>query len=261
MKVERHERVQDAIKPVTYRKRKVCWQLKMKGGQVRTTLATIALPQLDELVSRGESLMKSSKYEDKSDLDDDVATEFNTSAMACIHRVAGANTQYAMQVVESFEQIPPHQTGMKVPYVLGALKALRHDVASGYLIGVQELIHADIFADFLEMAEYLLNEGYKDAAAVIIGGVLEEHMRKLCVKNGIPTESTDSKGTLKPKKVETMNSELAAATIYSKGDQKSITAWYDLRTNAAHGYYGKYTPEQVTLLLQSVRDFLTRYPA
>ncbi len=38
------------------------------------------------------------------------------------------------------------------------------------------------------MAEYLLKEGYKDPAAVITGSTLEEHLRKLCIKNGIDIE-------------------------------------------------------------------------
>jgi hypothetical protein len=39
------------------------------------------------------------------------------------------------------------------------------------------------------MAEYLLNESYKDPAAVMTGSVLEEHIRQLCIKNSIPIET------------------------------------------------------------------------
>jgi hypothetical protein len=42
-----------------------------------------------------------------------------------------------------------------------------------------------LFSDFLELASYLNSEGYKDAAAVICGGVLEGHLRKLSEKLGI----------------------------------------------------------------------------
>ena len=58
-----------------------------------------------------------------------------------------------------------------------------------------------------------------------------------------------------------MNSDLAAASAYSKPDQKHITAWLALRNKAAHGEYDKYSPEQVALLSQSVRDFISRNPA
>ncbi len=39
------------------------------------------------------------------------------------------------------------------------------------------------------MAEHLLDEGYKDAATVIAGSSLEPHLRQLCQKSGIPTET------------------------------------------------------------------------
>jgi hypothetical protein len=58
-----------------------------------------------------------------------------------------------------------------------------------------------------------------------------------------------------------MNSELAAAGTYSKLDQKSITAWLDLRNKAAHGKYVEYTQEQVSVMVSGIRDFIVRNPA
>lgn len=149
-----------------------------------------------------------------------------------------------------------HPTDRIDPYA-GLLRALRADYAAGYLQPIIELIHADLFSDFLEMADHLIEQGYKDPAAVIAGSVLEEHLRKLCDKNGIDVKKPD--GT--PKKADTLNSELAGANVYSKLDQKNVTAWLDLRNKAAHGKYGEYTKDQVALLIQSTRDFITRNPA
>jgi len=101
-----------------------------------------------------------------------------------------------------------------------------------------------------------LSQNYKDPAAVIIGSVLEEHLRKLCAKHGISILSGTS-----PKKADTLNAELTAANVYSKLDQKNVTAWLDLRNKAAHGHYAQYTQQQAELLSQSVRDFMTRNPA
>jgi hypothetical protein len=142
--------------------------------------------------------------------------------------------------------------------IQGTLKAIREALDNDFLMRHEELIHADIFSDFLEMAGYLLTEGYKDAAAVIVGSVLEEHIRKLCAKQK-PEISITSNG--RPKKADTLNSELASAEVITKLDQKNITAWLDLRNKSAHGKYTEYTQQQVELLLQSVQDFLTRVPA
>lgn len=149
---------------------------------------------------------------------------------------------------------------LSIRRTLGILKALREDVEAGYLTTLRELIHADMFGNFLEMAAYLLSDGYKDPAAVFIGGVLEEHLRQLCTKHRVPTEVDTGSGP-RPKKAEAMNTDLAKQLIYSKLDQKQVTAWLDLRNKAAHGKYGEYSADQVSLMLQGVQSFLTRYPA
>jgi hypothetical protein len=100
-----------------------------------------------------------------------------------------------------------------------------------------------VFSDFLEMAEYLLDQGYKGPSAVIGGSVLEEDLRKLCDRFGISILQNQ-----KPKKADTLNGELANAGICSKLDQKSVTAWLDLRNKAAHGKYTEYTEEQVAVI-------------
>ena len=91
---------------------------------------------------------------------------------------------------------------------------------------------------------------------MIAGSVLEEHLRKLCGKSGSPVIQNQN-----PKKADTLNSELASANIYSKLDQKSVTAWLDLRNKAAHGKYSEYTKDQVALMVQAIRDFVSRHPA
>ncbi|MDX2042805.1 MAG: hypothetical protein SF097_16420 [Acidobacteriota bacterium] len=181
--------------------------------------------------------------------------ELKTRLTAAIERFAPLNSTYRHDLKSRKEgRFYEHDSLVRSAYIL---KALRNDYAEGYLRSVSELIHADIFSDFLEMADHLVEQGYKDPAAVITGSVLEEHLRKLCDKNTITALQPDGR----PKKAETMNAELAGANVYSKLDQKNVTAWLDLRNKAAHGKYSEYTKEQVALLIQSVRDFITRNPA
>jgi len=51
---------------------------------------------------------------------------------------------------------------------------------------------------------------------------------------------------------------LAAATVYNKLDQKSVTSWLDLRNKAAHGQYSEYSKEQVNIMFQGVMNFISR---
>lgn len=61
-----------------------------------------------------------------------------------------------------------------------------------------------------------------------------------------------------PKKADRLNSDLAKSEAYTKLDQKSVTAWLDLRNNAAHGKYNEYTKEQVNFMFHGVTEFLAR---
>lgn len=217
----------------------------------------IAVPQIESVLQKWLSMQTKAKYDDFSDQPEHERAELTALMLATIDRLAPPNSSYR----KVLDNPPVLADGSYVAgfhkTLFGTLSALKSDYQSGNLQSIGELIRADVFTDFLEMADYLLQERYKDPAAVITGSVLEEHLRSLCDKSGVPVTRQD--GT--PKKAESMNTDLAAAAVYSKLDQKNVTAWLDLRNKAAHGKYSEYNDQQVALLIQSIRDFLTRVPA
>lgn len=203
------------------------------------------LKQIDAALDFWAAHRAKSKYDDLSDLNDrSVYTEVNTILAATLDRLAPPKSPYR----NALDQIMSNK--------VGALRALRRDYDADYLTTVQSLVRAEVFADFLEMAERLLGQGYKDPAAVMIGSVLEEHLRALCGVRGIPIEQSG-----KPKKADSMNSDPAAAQVYNKLDQKNVTAWLDLRNKAAHGQYGEYTVDQVDNMGHGVQEFMARIGA
>jgi len=137
------------------------------------------------------------------------------------------------------------------------LKAAKTEIEQGWLISAKGLISSDIFGDFLEMADHLLEEGYKDPAAVIVGSALEQHLKGLCQANGVET-TVERNGKIVPKKADVINSDLVKEGVYTKLDQKSVTFWLDIRNNAAHGNFEAYNSDQVRLLLSGVSEFMGR---
>lgn len=213
------------------------------------------LKQIDGQLDVWRAARGRSRYDDLSDLGDAETSIVITRLAATIDRLAPEGSRYKKNAHAALTKFGETNC-YNVQLLAGILQALRADYEAGYLKTIEELIHADIFSDFLEMASYLLAEGFKDPAAVIVGGVLEEHIRKLCCKHGITITSNS-----RPKKADAMNAELAGAGVLSKLDQKNVTAWLDLRNKSAHGKYTEYTQQQVELFLQSIQDFLTRVPA
>jgi len=215
---------------------------------------TILIKQLDDIISVFKKMQSVSATSDLSSLPKHERQTLVTRAIAAIHRITGENSTYSSEVERLLKGMP--QLHQHTTSILGIVQALRDDIDSGYIQSLTEMVHAEIFSDFIDMAKHLSDNGFKDAAAVIAGSTLESHVKKLCVKNGIALEVGG-----KPLKTETLNQALAKTPDYSLLDQKNVTAWMDFRNKAAHGNYGDYNNDQVKLLISSIQDFITRKPA
>jgi hypothetical protein len=216
------------------------------------------IEQLRSVIAAADQIISGSVYDDLSDVSEADVRLGLSRLRAAVERLSSANSSYTRDL----KQIDSKgwHGGQGLLMYRGVAQSLLDDMVAGYTRSIQELIHSDVFSDYFDMAEHILDAGYKDAAAVITGSTLEGHLRNLCRKHGVDVERTTSQGNV-PKKADALNSDLATAGVYGKLDQKNVTAWLDLRNKAAHGHYAEYTKEQVTLLLNSVRDFVTRLPA
>jgi hypothetical protein len=215
----------------------------------------LIINQIEALITKYDDLSSRSAYPDFSDLPPAEYAEFIALVGATIQRLSPPNSKYIENMDNISKQFGSVHPGQITP-LIGILRALKYDYSSGNLHSMAELIHAETFSSFLEMAAHLLDQGYKDSSAVIAGSVLEEHLRNLALKNGLSLMDNE-----KPKKTDAVNKELADGNVYSKLDLKNVTAWLDLRDKAAQGKNKKYSKDEVKLLIQSVRDFITRNPA
>lgn len=217
---------------------------------INKSLSEVYIKQLEEILQDYPGIVV-------ADYPVERVLELITRSRAAIERIVPQSSPYFKQ---SEDVLKAHHHVLALQAIIGVVRSLRHDISKDYLENFTELIHGELFADFLEMSKHLLDEGYKDAAAVIAGSALEAHLKQLCEKNGIETEY-EREGNMRSKKADLLNSELAKAEVYSKQDQKSVTAWLDLRNDAAHGNYTNYANEQVSIMIMGVRDFITRNPA
>lgn len=179
-----------------------------------------------------------------------------TRARAAIGRYAPAGSAYeeeALAIDSSIRASPE----WKAEQLAAIVHALRDDYAGGGLLSVQEIVHADLFDDFLDMAEELSTKGYIGPAAVLAGTVLEEHLRKLAAKHGLSAANDEKR----PKAVETLGTELRKAGALTEVQRKSISAWYSQRNEAAHGHTDNLHQGDVDRMIDGVRDFVARHLA
>ncbi len=210
--------------------------------------------RIDELIEQADYLLKTAKvgYSEKL-VDDDLFYGFKVNSLAFLNPVFGKDhinyIEFSETVNINYEK--------KVKAGKEILKAARNQMEKGWVFDFKTLVCAEIFSDFLEMSEHLLDTGYKDAAAVMIGSVLEENLRIACAKNDISTVIIKD-GKEIPLKADTLNANLVKANCYNKTDQKCVTSWLGFRNDAAHGHYDNYSKEEVKLMLNGVSLFISK---
>lgn len=228
------------------------------GSEWKDTQMRLAdfISRADELIKKADEVLRTEhKVASHRFVDEESFRAFRASVLSFLVAIFGKDHTYYTE----FNARVTAASSSDTRKGRGILLAAREEIAGGWLQTTKGLVSAEIFADFLEMAEHLLEQDYKDPAAVVVGSVLEEHLRHLCQKNGIPTEVVQQ-GRSSLKKADALNSDLAKTGVYNKLDHKNVTAWLDLRNKAAHGKYQEYSKEQVALMLQGVSDFVGRVP-
>jgi hypothetical protein len=182
---------------------------------------------------------------------------FITSAGAFVQRFAPPGSRY----LRDLDALPNGHGQVilagAVAEAFGIATALWNDIEEDALPGFTQLVHANLFSSYLESAEHLLSNSFKDAAAVIAGSTLEVHLRSLAATHGV--DPNDSKGRLK--RAGRLNDDLVAANAYSSNQRQRVLSWLGTRNHAAHGEYSEYSEAEVREVIGGIRDFIERHPA
>src|SRR5260221_1202017 len=180
------------------------------------------IEQLKSVLLAADSIIRQAKYEDFSDLPEADVSLGLSRLRAVVERSSIMASSYARDV----NRIDTEAAGNeRLAMYRGVAQSLLDDLEAGYNRSFEEIIHGDVFSDYLDMAEHLLEANYKDAAAVLAGSTLEGHLRTIFRKH-IPQGNV-------ARKADALNADLASAGAYGKLDQKNVTAWLDLRNKAA----------------------------
>lgn len=203
-----------------------------------------------QLLSKGQSVA-STRYNNSSEhvaMPDMVNSvtfhEWKNNAQNFILLVCGENSPYYKNFTDGVKSAYPGD----VEHGIGILTALKEDIELGFLTKVKDLVSAEIFTDFIEMAQHLLSNSYKDSAASLTGAVLENGLRQITQKHSLDIKSGDDIGSL--------NTKLADKEIYNRLMQKQIQAWKAIRDSADHGKFSDYKSEDVKSMLEGVQRFL-----
>ena len=217
--------------------------------------------EVDELVTVSEKLAPDAAQAG-SHLGPDRVAELSSIASRAgqlIRRLYGESSQYQAnldRVLTTRNLASMHSNWCThVAELAGIVQGIQRDLQTGMLDDLRGLLQAEVFADFLEMAEHLLDGGYKDPAAVLLGAVLVDTLRKISAAHSVHITAANGR----PMTIDPINTALAKAGAYGALVQKQITSWANLRNDAAHGHFAKYDVDQVRQMLLFTQKFCADY--
>lgn len=186
--------------------------------------------------------------------------ERRTMMHACVLRWAPSNSAY-VAAAKRTAQLDGHPDSDPIGEYSATLRALRADIDADQLRTFVERVRADLFTDLMAQGEYLNGEGYRRAAAVLAGGVLEEHLRLLATRHRIALRNAKGDSV----KASFLNDQLmSTASAYGKSDHSFVSGWLKMRNDAAHGVAGfetTYDENDVRRMMEGIQAFIAKYPA
>jgi hypothetical protein len=229
------------------------WLSSTEERKRALTVDEKVLDRLDELIELGRKVLATRRAPAPNHMTSDfvdiqLANQWLTSCLSLVARVFGEDSVHYKHFNSQFNNYPKCPN---VSQAFGVPLAAKEDYEKEALFEIKELVTAELFTDFLEQAEHLVASGYYGPAAVIAGAVLEDGLRKACLREGILLPTTP--------KLDWMNAELAKRSAYNKLTQKKITALADIRNSAAHGKWDGFQEQDARDMVRDVRNFMERY--
>ena len=203
-------------------------------------------PTLAGLIEKGEAVLSSTSSRFGGDIVDiQPYAEWRSQSVVLLARVFGESHAYpAMFQAEVTERNYTTATQAGI----GILRAALEDVAQGHLSTLQDMATAEVFSDFLDQADHLLQNGYLAPAASLAGAVLENGLRSTANHSGVTVRTRDD--------LSSLNNKLADKKVYSRLRQRQIAVWTEVRNTADHGHFDRLVESDVADLIKGARSFL-----
>src|SRR4051812_15285231 len=132
-----------------------------------------ARARLDEVIQRGEQMWaKRERGEGPTYLDEAAYAQWRLDAKTNL-RGLNPGGQFEQEFVFIDGQRNMRGPAACLEQQVGLLRSLRENFDEGYLLDLPGLVRAEVFADFIEQAEYLFQEGAWHVVPVVVGAVLE----------------------------------------------------------------------------------------
>ena len=187
--------------------------------------------------------------------------EYITNCVSLLRLVVG-DLERRKRLIKKFEY--DSCNSYSISSIVGILRGLKSDYEAGFMDELGELIEANVASDYMGQAEQLMDEGVTGQhehvpAAVLAGAVLEDALRRLCRRKGIPLEITKSNGKTRKKTLADYIADLKKVKVFNNAKADLLMSLVRIRNHAAHGEFTEFKKADVEDMIKQVKRFLADY--
>lgn len=204
---------------------------------------TKLLERFDELIKTGHDLVwKWQEYESEWLAK---KSRWQTACLYILEQTFGAKSIY----YKKFQKSAYYSDDSQLDWGVELMKGAREEIEKGFLYKIEHLVSADFFNSIIEQATYLLESGFKDAAAVYGRVIIENTLKDLAKREDVKIPDKI--------KLADLNQLLwKKESVYPQHIWRSIQAQIDIGNFAAHGDSDKYDDKAVRNMLTWIRETL-----
>lgn len=172
-----------------------------------------------------------------------------TSAENVIHiLLSSPSTPYRRKLDVILGKEHGYQIHYGVLEVRALLQSLLADMDAGLLGSITDQARAETFDDFLDHAEFYVQQGRKNEAGVISGVVFEDSLRQVCRKQDI---------TEKDMKLDLLISQLTTNGTLTAVKAKRARVAAHVRTKASHAQWNEFEMGDVRETIAFTHEFIS----
>jgi len=134
--------------------------------------------------------------------------------------------------------------------MLGLLMSAQQEWEGGLMRRIEYILAAETFDDFLDHAETYHKGNKKIESAVLASAVLEDTVKKVCLKNSISTRG---------KSLESLIDELSKSGAITSVKAKRIKAFAGVRNHALHAEFDDFDIKDVGEMIKGIRELIEDY--
>jgi len=143
--------------------------------------------------------------------------------------------------------------GFEQNFLPNALRTLPLLYQEDRLRGVKAEVLAEVGLEFIDAASLLQSKGQRWAAILLAGAALEDWVRAVCQKHGLPDREGE---TLMP--LHLINSSLLQKHLVSEETALRIFAWDKIITRALAASNEHFSDDEVDSIIKAIHSFIIR---